>query len=191
MMGARHGRGGGSRAEWLNPDKILKVVGVSGGMVVADLGCGPGYFSVPMASMVGKEGLVYAVDSDPLALDRLREGAESNPEGERGTIRIVQSDVTSTGIPNGSVDIAFFANVLHDITDKAAFLCEVKRILKPSGTAVDVDWRRAPMEVGPPFEMRLDEASVTEILWDNGFGVARTLDVGPFHYGLAAVRRPP
>lgn len=61
------------RRERQNPEKIIKSVGVTRGMVVADLGCGPGFFTIPLALAVGKSGMVYAVDSDAGMLSYLRD----------------------------------------------------------------------------------------------------------------------
>ena len=187
-MSHAHGHGGGPRREWQDAKGILEDAGIREGLTVADLGCGSGFFTLPMASMVGEKGTVYAVDSSQEALERLNENIRSG--GDRGTVRTVKADVSKTGIPPGSVDVAFFANVFHDIDDREGFLREVKRILRPTGYAVDIDWRRVETEFGPPFEMRLDQGSVEEFLADNGFGIARTLEVGPYHYGLVAVQKP-
>lgn len=186
-MSHAHGHGGGHRREWQDAKAILKDAGIRAGLTVADLGCGSGFFTLPMASMVGEKGTVYAVDSSQEALEQLNENIESG--GDVGMVRTVQADVSKTGIPPGSVDVAFFANVFHDIDSKEAFLREVRRILKPTGYAVDVDWRRIETEFGPPFELRLDQDSVKEILADNGFDIARTMEAGPYHYGLVAVQK--
>jgi ubiquinone/menaquinone biosynthesis C-methylase UbiE len=50
------------RKQWHNPETILKNVGVVNGMTMADLGSGPGFFTIPMAKATGEKGLVYAVD---------------------------------------------------------------------------------------------------------------------------------
>ena len=52
------------RLEWQNPDKIVRALGVKQGMKVADIGCGPGFFTIPLARAVGQRGAVYAVDSE-------------------------------------------------------------------------------------------------------------------------------
>lgn len=171
------------RKRWQDPVKISKAMGVERGMTVADLGCGPGYFTLPLASLVGEGGLVYAVDSDRTMLGHLRAMiAKQGAHGKR--VKVVHADIASTGIPSGSVDMALFANVLHDVQDKGRFLAEVKRICTPGATVVDIDWKKVRMEMGPPFEIRLTEAESRKILNAAGLWVAESIDVGPYHYGL-------
>lgn len=176
------------RKSWQNPEVILKDVGIEEGMTVADMGCGPGFFTLPIASVVGEKGLVHAVDSNPAALDMLRDRIRS--DGMRKAIKIVRADVAKTDISASSVDMAFFANVLHDIEDKRTFLSEVRRILMPEGVAVVVDWRKVNTPFGPPSEMRLSEDTVRALLQRNGFedsGIS--LKAGPYHYGLVFRRK--
>ena len=52
------------RKQWHNPETILNKAGITKGMMIADLGSGPGFFTIPMAQMTGEKGLVYAVDSN-------------------------------------------------------------------------------------------------------------------------------
>jgi ubiquinone/menaquinone biosynthesis C-methylase UbiE len=173
------------RRRWQDPVVISKAVGVREGMTVADLACGPGFFTLPLASLVGEGGTVYAVDSHLTMLEHLRSNMARSAM-LRGRIKILCADVLSTGIPSGSVDIALFANVLHDIDDKGTFLSEVKRICRPGATVVGIDWKKVRTEMGPPFEIRLAEAECRRILSESGLEVMSTIDPGPHHYGLVA-----
>ncbi len=175
------------RRKWQDPLKILKAMGVGRGMTVADLACGPGFFTLPLASLVGEGGVVYAVDASKTMLDHLRATMAESGTG-RKAVKVIQSDVSDTGIPSGSVDVVLFANVLHDLEDKRAFFAEVKRICKPGAAVVDVDWKKARMDKGPPYEIRLTEAMARKILADNGLPAVGSFDAGPYHYGLACRR---
>ena len=179
-----HGFDDRSRRGWQDPERILKSAGVRRGMTVADLGCGSGFFTIPLGSMVGEAGKVFAVDSRPAAHERLRENLNSVT---RSVVRTVQADVSKTSIPSGSVDAAFVSNLLHDIDDKAEFILEVRR-MKPTGRLVVVDWRRIEMEFGPPLEIRLDEKSVRETLKAGGFEITDIRKPGPYHYGFVATQ---
>jgi ubiquinone/menaquinone biosynthesis C-methylase UbiE len=169
------------RKQWHNPQTILNQV--TQGMTIADLGCGPGFFTIPLAQMTGNEGLVYAVDSNQTMLNALKENiakSEVNPN----IIKIVNSDVCHTGIPKGSVDLVLFANFLHEVEDKKAFFQEVKRISKPSAFIVDVDWKKTQSEYGPPLKERLSEEEATVVLTENGFSVIKQVNLGPTHYEI-------
>lgn len=177
------------RREWQDPEDIIKRIGIRRGMVVADLACGPGFFTIPIAEKVGKEGEVYAVDSDDRMLDHLRANLEKS-RVTQGVVKGITADVSETGIPSRSVDVAFFANIVHDLEDPAAFLREAKRIGKNDFIAVDIDWKKIRTEHGPPFQIRLTKEKSIRILSRNGLKVTSTIDAGPFHYGLICKRLP-
>jgi ubiquinone/menaquinone biosynthesis C-methylase UbiE len=172
-----------ARREWQDPVAIGERIGIKKGMTVADLGCGPGFFTLPIASMVGEKGKVYSVDSSPAMIKHLRENV-SRLGPEKHAVKVVMADVSKTGIPTRSVDVALFANILHDIEDKKAFLAEVARICSPGATVADIDWKKVPTEAGPPLEIRLSERESREILFDGGLSVVRKIEAGPYHYGL-------
>jgi ubiquinone/menaquinone biosynthesis C-methylase UbiE len=171
------------RKQWHNPQTILNEAGVTRGMIIADLGSGPGFFTIPMAQMTGEKGLVYAVDSSQTMLNGLKENivkSEVNPN----IVKIVNSDVCHTGIPEESVDLVLFANVLHEVEDRKGFFQEVRRISKSTAYIVDVDWKKLQTEHGPPFKERLSEDEANSVLAENGFSVIKQIDVGPYHYEL-------
>ena len=167
--------------------KIAEAVGVRRGMTVADLACGSGFFTIPLATLVGKDGLVHAVDADPRMLGHLRTNLEKS-KVHSTSVKITRAGVSKTGIRARSVDVAIFVDVLHDLNDKEAFLREVKRICKPEAYVADVDWKRTQMDFGPPLDIRLSEAESRRILQENGFTVPKSIDAGQYHYGL--VSRP-
>jgi ubiquinone/menaquinone biosynthesis C-methylase UbiE len=171
------------RKQQHDPQTILNEAGVKKGMTIADLGSGPGFFTIPAAQMTGETGLVYAVDSSQTMLNGLKENiakSEVNPN----IIKIVNCDVYHTGIPKESVDLVLFANVLHEVEDRKAFFQEVRRISKQTAYIVDVDWKKVNKEYGPPFNERLSEDEANGVLAENGFSVIKQIDVGPFHYEL-------
>ncbi len=171
------------RRRWQNPEEIVKRIGIEKGTVVADLACGPGFFTIPIAAKVGSKGNVYAVDSNPGMLVHLRNNIRKSGIAA-GVIKAIEANVSDTGIPSMSVDTAFFANILHDVEDKSAFLKEIKRIVKRDSIIIDIDWHKSQSEHGPPMELRLTERAARSILSQNGLKVVRKIDTGPFHYGL-------
>lgn len=175
------------RKRFHDPQTVLKSIGVKPGMVMADLGSGPGFFTVPMAQLAGENGCVYAVDGNQTMLDALKENL-ANAGVNPNVVKIINSDVCSTGIPDASVDLVLFANLLHEVGDRKAFFQELLRISKPDACIVDLDWKKTPTEHGPPMKERLSEAEASAVFAENGFTVAKMVDVGPYHYLL--VGRP-
>lgn len=171
------------RKRFHDPQTVLESIGVKQGMVMADLGSGPGFFTVPLAQIAGEDGFVYAVDGNQAMIDALKENlakAGVNPE----SVKIINSDVCSTGIPDASIDLVLFANLLHEVADRKAFFKELLRISKPDACIVDLDWKKTPTEHGPPMTERLSEAEASTVFAENGFTVVKKVDVGPYHYEL-------
>ena len=167
-----------------DPEKIIKNLGIRKGMTVADLGCGPGFFTIPLALAVGESGVVYAVDSDAGMLSHLQGYVEKLGSTPHGSVKRIKTDVTKTKIPSGSVDVAFFANVLHDLAEPQAFLNEVRRIVKKDSVIVDVDWKKMDTGFGPPPGLRLSAEESDEILQRAGFKRTKSIYAGRNHYGL-------
>ncbi len=178
------------RKEWQNPEKIIDEIHLGQGESVADLGCGPGFFTIPLSKKLGSTGRVYAVDSDPIMLEHLILNLEKIPSAGRAAVVLVEADVADTRIPDRSLDVVFFANILHDLEDPRKFFVETERILKPDGRLVDVDWqKRETNDMGPPLEWRLSENDSRVLLRDNGFRINYALNAGPHHYGFLCRRK--
>lgn len=137
-------------ADWLssswrklvhNPKKILRGMAKSGNTVV-DLGCGPGFFSLPLAEMVGDAGLVIAVDLQEEMLEKLRVRAEH--AGLASRVHLHQCSATSINLET-KADFVLAFWVLHEVPDKDRFIGEVRGILKGSGRFLLVEpWWEVP-----------------------------------------------
>ncbi len=142
---------------------------VSAGTVVADLGCGPGYFTIPMAKIIGPTGKIYAIDSDQNSIQALRAKSEA-----QHLERIIETHTTSAAkmnhIPSAFVDFVFASGLLCCMTDHKGAVAEIKRILKPTGLAY--------LSVAKLLR-RNDSRAVTKEEWDqilSGFHVKERRD---------------
>lgn len=166
------------RLEFLNPDRIIGMLGLENNMTFADFGCGTGYFSIPASGMVNK---VYAIDVQQEMLDILN-GKIKN--GNVTNIESLISDGNTIPLPDGVSDILFMANVFHEIDDLDYMLTEVKRVLSKQGKLVIIDWKKMEMDMGPPLSERLSPEEVILICRNNGFENEINTDAGPYNYML-------
>ena len=113
-----------------NPQRLLKAAGLKPGQKVLEVGCGPGFFTIPAAKMVRKEGFVYAVDVHPLAIERVKEKIEK--EGIKN-VEPVLANASDTGLPDRSVDLAFIFGLRYIAGGLENVIAEIHRILKPGG----------------------------------------------------------
>jgi len=171
------------RRKWYNPEEILAKSGLKQGMVFADIGSGDGFFSLLAAHVVGTQGKVYAVDSDSQAINRLK--SKVAVDGLTNTQAVV-GEAESTVFCRRCVDVVFFSMVLHDFHNPVMVLRNAKSMLKASGMLVDLDWKKAEMAFGPPFEIRFSEEKTQGLLKQAGFHVVKIEDAGPYHYVINA-----
>jgi ubiquinone/menaquinone biosynthesis C-methylase UbiE len=170
------------RREWNDPDKILQYMNLGQCTVMADIGCGPGWFTLEAAKKMQPNGLVYGVDISEEMLARLKERAAA--EGLKNVHTVLAEEEDEYPIPTESVDVCLIANLYHEVDPASMFIGEIKRILKPASTCLLVDWKVEPTPKGPPIEERIDQQDVVEEFYAAGFVLAGTCEVGPYHYGL-------
>jgi ubiquinone/menaquinone biosynthesis C-methylase UbiE len=173
------------RKEWQDPDAILSSIGLSEGMVFIDIGCGEGYFALPACRRVGKKGAVYAIDINADAVARLQ--VEAATEGLHNLYADVMAAEKAV-ICQRCADIVFFGIDLHDLADPLTVLKNAKEMLKQDGRVADLDWKDAPMDVGPPPEKRFSEKKARSLIESAGLAVQSVQDAGPYHYLILAGR---
>lgn len=113
-----------------NPYKLLQTAGLKLGQTVLEVGCGPGYFTIPAAKLVGPQGVVYAVDVHPLAVARVKEKIEA--EGVKNVTPML-ANAANTGLPDQSIDLAFLFGLRYIAGGLEDVLTELRRIVKPGG----------------------------------------------------------
>ncbi|MBI5474238.1 MAG: class I SAM-dependent methyltransferase [Ignavibacteriae bacterium] len=112
-----------------NPSKIFSGL-VRRGARVLDVGCGMGYFTIPLARMVGEQGAVFAVDLQKEMLAAVRRRAAR--AGVLSRVRMVQCKENSLGVSE-KFDFASAFWMVHEVPDQRQFLCELFSLMKPSG----------------------------------------------------------
>jgi len=121
---------------WLqDPRKILAPY-IEEGMTVLDLGCGPGFFSIAMAAMVGKSGRVIAVDLQDGMLHKLRDKIRGTEFEERIILHKCEKD--KMGVSR-KVDFVLAFYMVHEVPDKQLLFDEMTSIIKPDGKVLIVE----------------------------------------------------
>jgi ubiquinone/menaquinone biosynthesis C-methylase UbiE len=175
------------RRKWQNPDAILVNVGVKSGLKFVDVGCGDGFFAVPAARLVGNIGKVYGVDADPEAIGRLKEKAAKE---RLRNLSLKVGMAEETVFCDVCADVVFFGIVLHDFRDPSKVLSNAKRMLKPTGRLIDLDWKKEPMQLGPPLQIRFSEEKASNLIEAAGFKIDNIKEEGPHHYIMLATPEP-
>ena len=113
-----------------NPYKLLKAAGLKPGQKVLEVGCGPGFFTIPAAKIAGEEGFIYAVDVHPLAIERVKEKIE---RVKIKNIKPILTNASNTGLPDRSIDLAFLFGLQYVAGGLGNVIAEIQRTLKDGG----------------------------------------------------------
>lgn len=175
-------------ALWPNPVDVLRQLGIQPDMSVIDLCCGDGYFTAPLAKLVG--GKVYALDLDPAMIDQAKVEVANQGASVRQWFCADATEV-ATLLPEG-VDCVLIANTFHGAPDQLGLARSVRGALRPHGLLIIVNWHPLPREKtivlgrprGPRTDMRMSPKAVEAIVALEGFHVVKVAELRPFHYGI-------
>jgi len=131
------------RRLFCNPQDVVGPY-VGPGMTVLDIGCAMGFFSLPMAQMVGPSGRVLCVDCQDKMLASLERRARRAGLLERLALRPCKGDSLCLDDLGAEVDFALAFGVVHEAYDTARFFADVFKALKP-GARVLVAEPRMPV----------------------------------------------
>jgi ubiquinone/menaquinone biosynthesis C-methylase UbiE len=180
------------RARLEDPDRLrllpardlLRNAGLRAEMSIADIGCGPGVFTLPAAEIVGPAGRVYAVDISPEMLHVVSTKAR---HGRFTNIETVLAEESAVPLPDGTVDFALVAFVLHEAVQPEAFAREVARLLAPDGRFLLLEWKKEDMPLGPPVADRLTPEEAERWLATAGIRITERFEPNAYHYGLTGL----
>jgi ubiquinone/menaquinone biosynthesis C-methylase UbiE len=173
--------------KWHHPKLNLENVGLRAGMVFMDIGCSYGFFTIPAAQIVGEHGKVYAVDVSASAISRLKhEAAEKGLKNVTAKVGAAEETVFC----EACADMVFYSIVLHDFRDPAKVLQNARQMLKPTGTLVNLDWKKKLMPIGPPVRIKFSEEQASSLIEQAGFTIESVKDLGSNFYIVVAKPKP-
>jgi ubiquinone/menaquinone biosynthesis C-methylase UbiE len=170
-----------SRDAWQQPQRVVSALGLKPGERVADLGSGPGYFTLRFARAVGPTGKVYAIDISREMLDYLEKQAKAKG---LTNIQTILAEPHDPRLPPESVDLIFICDTLHHIPDRPSYFPLLMRALRPGGRLVNIDFYKRPLPVGPPVEMKIPKPEMIREAEAAGFRLEREYDFLKYQYFL-------
>lgn len=170
--------------EFVNPPEILNKMNLQSHMVAADFGCGSGGWTLSLAKIL-YDGKVYAIDILQTKLSVLR----SQSKAQRlNNIETILDDVETSieRLSSNSCDLVLMTNLLYLCQDKKAVIAEGKRVLKPGGRLLIVDWIK-----DNPMTKEIEYVSFDEIktaIHGLGLRIEREFAAGSYHLALVVVK---
>src|SRR5262245_7850464 len=163
------------------PQEVIMALGLKPGEVIADIGAGSGYFTFRLTHHVGDRGKVYAVDVSP---DMIRHINRRIRELKATNVVSILADPDDPLLPDGSVDRFFFSDSWHHIDNQTKYLSLMKKMLKPGGEIVMIDFHKKDLPVGPPMQMKIAREDLIKEMESNGFRLTKEHTFLPYQYFL-------
>ena len=175
-----------ARDAYQKPHETVMSLGLKEGETIADIGAGSGYFAFRFSHHVGENGRVYAVDINPDMIvymnRRIRDMKVKN-------VVTVLSAPDDPLLMDGSIDRFFICETWHHIENKTQYLALMKKMLKPGGQVIIVDFQKRDLPLGPPDEMKIAREDVIKQLQEAGFQLEKENTFLPYQYFLVFVAK--
>jgi arsenite methyltransferase len=172
------------RDAYQKPQEVLTALSIKPGEVIADIGAGSGYFTFRLAHHLGNQGKVYAIDVSPdmiLHLNRrIRDLKASN-------VNSILADPDDPLLSERSVNRFFFSNSWHHIENHTKYLSLMKKMLKPGGEIIMIDFHKKELPIGPPMQMKIAREDLIKQMESNGFRLTKEHTFLPYQYFLVFV----
>ena len=174
-----------SRLGGVSPKGFLKDIGLRSGDTVVDVGCGPGFMTLPAAELVGPSGQVYAVDIEQRMLDLV--GKRAADAGLDNVTTVFNAGL-GMSVPDGVADFALCGLVLHYCPDEAgreSLVRDIHRMMKPGGRILFIEHVPQP---GDDEKERMKPEAMTALLKRAGFEPSGPSEFMERQYLLIATR---
>lgn len=169
------------RDEWQDPEKVIKMMGLNNGDVVADIGAGSGYFTRRFAKAVGPKGTAYGLDVEPPLVDYMKEDAKKL--GLKNYMpRLAKME--DSGLEPQSIDVGFVCITYHHIANQVAYFRNFLKVLKKGGRIVVVEFYKKKISFGPPPNHKTAKEVVIKEFKEAGYKLSRSLDILRYQYFL-------
>jgi ubiquinone/menaquinone biosynthesis C-methylase UbiE len=166
------------RDAYQKPQEVIEALQLRSGEVIADIGAGSGYFALRLAHRVGSSGHVYAVDISPDMIRHLNQRIHAAGLVNISTILATPSNPL---LPR-PVDRFLFVDVWHHVENQAGYLALMKKMLKPGGQIVMIDFHKRDLPVGPPAAMKIAREDLLKQMKGYGFRIREEHTFLPYQY---------
>ena len=169
------------RDAYQKPHEVLTALNIKPGEVIADIGAGSGYFTFRLSHHVGDKGKIYAVD---VSSDMVRHVNRRIRATKATNVVTVLADPDDPLLPDRSVNRFFICDVWHHVENQTKYLSLMKKMLKPGGEVVMIDFHKKELPFGPPMQMKIAREDLIKQMESNGFKLSKEHTFLPHQYFL-------
>ncbi len=166
------------------PEKNIEQLQLAPNQIVADFGAGSGAYTIAAAQAMNGTGKVYAIEVQKNLLTTLQNTCTA---AHLNNVAYIWGNIELPGgskLGDNSCDVVIVSNVLFQAPDKRSLLMEARRVLRPNGKILLIDWTASFNNMGPTQDQIVSEAEAKKLAESCRMDVKRTIDAGNYHYGL-------
>jgi ubiquinone/menaquinone biosynthesis C-methylase UbiE len=167
---------------WQDTKEIMERLHIKTGDIVADIGAGSGYFTIPLAKRVGDMGMVFAEDIQIEMVNYITKKIEAL---EMNNVRVIFGKPDDPSLLDNFFNIVFLANTYHEMEKPFLMLKNINKDLRYYGRLAIIDWdptKKPPF--GPLTEDKVPEDTVIKEVESVGFDLIEKHNFMPYHYFL-------
>jgi len=171
-------------AGFAHPTRNVAAFGIQHGYKIADFGAGSGAYTIALSERLENSGTVYAIDVQRDLLRRLH--SEAQRRGLKN-VEIIWADLEvprASKLADASIDLVLVSNLLFQVPDKLLVMREARRVVRPSGRVVLIDWSESFGNLGPIKEDVVTKETALELAEKAGLVLEKEFSPGAHHYGL-------
>ncbi len=159
--------------------RLLAELDIQPGQTLCDMGCGNGFYTMPLARLTGRQGKVYAVDIQPEMLELLKDQARQ--EGLEN-IEPLLSTETDPRLPEDSIDLVLLVDVYHEFSHPEQMLRAIRASLKPTGRIALAEFRAEDPKVPIKPLHKMTKKQILKEFEANGLKLIREFDALPWQH---------
>lgn len=173
--------------DWQDTEEIMDRLHLGAGDIVADIGAGSGYFTIPFASRVGAKGLVFA---EEIQIEMINFISKKVEDLELKNIRVIFGKPEDPSLLDNFFNLVFLANTYHELDKPFQMLENIRKDMRHSGRLAIIDWDPAKQSpFGPPIEAKVPENTIIREVERSGFELIEKHNFMPYHYFLVFKRK--
>lgn len=173
---------GKSSFDLIDQERFFTLLGARPGMTLLDLGCGSGNYTVEIAKRNPSLEKVIGIDAWEKGISDL---LSRKKENNLSNIHAFQAQAGKLPLSDNEIDICLMGTVLHDLLVQSAslhFLTEIKRVLKPQGKIIVIEFEKISGPPGPPENIRITPQETSSILSQFDFVEVWSVPIGKSLY---------